>query len=285
MSSSREPPWLPQKPSITIEEWETFSEQYTAELGFSDEPHLEEYYQEAEILTRESPFHGEHNWPLVMPKDSVTRIVEAKDRYEMFKTVVRETVENELGGTKPNTHDLKLVANHITSRALPDEDFQFSQVRDDDYEPSVGSGYSVTAELTIVVKSVNSRNYQDWYVYDISDANELFGSTLYSMTQAAHSIYNTNLSPDQVIQDVAFICQSGGSGTRSVPDATPPQHSVTIASTGSNDCGWCFKIDSPEQTFGDKWGKVDSMRSVLMDRESTDIGTANIFWVDTGVNL
>lgn len=283
MMSDRELPWLPQEPAITTEEWDTFAEQYTAELGFDAEPHPEEYFQEGEIFTRESPFLGDHNWPLLMPENSVTRIVEAEHPYEMFKSVVQETAENELGDTKPKSHDLKLVSNHIIPRLRGSNDFQPSLVRDDDYKPSNDSGYTVPDELSIVVTSTNSRNYQDWYVYDISNATELFGSTLDSMTQAAHAIYKADLKPDKILRDVALWLRSGGMETKSVPDATPPQHSVTIVSTGLDGDGLFYKINSPEEAFGSKWANTRLMQSSIDIEPTGDIGS--IFWINTGINL
>jgi hypothetical protein len=76
-----------------------------------------------------------------------------------------------------------------------------------------------------------------------------------------------------------------GMEAKSVSGATPPQHPVSIVSTEANHSGYYYKIDSPETTFGDTWGDVDSMQRRLTDKEVEEISTGNIgFWVVTGVN-
>jgi hypothetical protein len=139
------------------------------------------------------------------------------------------------------------------------------------------------ADMTVVLKSINENNYEDWYVYVIEDGEKLFGADMGSNTCVATQINRQGLEPEQIVSDVAFEPRdppSYSSGTSSVPSIAPPEHSVTLFDDGY------YEIDDPEGLFSDAWGDINAMREILQESSKTmrTIGTGSPWWVTTGVN-
>jgi hypothetical protein len=288
VTSTKDPSWLPQKRAISDDDWDKFREQYITDLGFSEEPDYRSRLPDSQIFQNETAFLGNNNWPLLMPEDSVLRLRETDRPYEAFKEIVQETAEDTLDGAEPKPLDLYLISNKIITRFKGSSDFDLSRVRDDaDFEARGEGGNSVYDGMSVIVTSTNSKNLEDWYVYVVEDATDIFGPTLHSMTQASHSILEAELEPEHVIQDIAFTLEDGGMEAESVAGATPPKHPVSVVTTEPNGDGYYYEIGSTEKTFGDKWGDVDLMKQTLAESDTLGqrIGAGNIgFWVVTGVN-
>ena len=242
---------------------------------------------DSQIFQNETAFLGRNNWPLLMPKDSVFRLRETDRPYETFKDIVQETAEKTLSGVEPKPLDLYLISNRIITRFKGSTDFDFSQVRDEEFEAHGEDGGSVYDGMPVIVTCTNSKNLEDWYVYQVEDAINIFGPTLYSMTQAAHSIFEAELEPEHIIQDVAFTLEDGGVKAESVAGVTPPDYPVSIVPTGPKGNRYHYQIESPNKTFGNKWGNVDLMKQALTEvgAISQRINAGSIgLWVVTGVN-
>lgn len=289
MVSSNDPQWLPENRKISDEEWEQFRERHAKELSLEYPFQSREDFIDARmrISEREPAFSGNHNWHLLMPDDAITRMKHTKQPYEVFKEIVNETADVIFKEIEPEPWDLRVIAEHIITRFKGGSDLHFQEVRNNEFEPEGEYGNSVYDDMTIVVKSTNSRNLEDWYVYVVENPSKLFGSTIYSMTHAAHIIYEAELEPEFVLQDVAFTLEDQGMKTESVSGVTAPEHPVSVVATDVSDFGYYYRVDSPQKIFGEEWGDVDAMDQHLSKEsiEGKEIGLGAIgFWVVTGVN-
>lgn len=287
MASADDPLWLPRERKVSSDEWDDFRRRYATELGFDQEPDYRSTIGETQIIKEANALTGNSNWHLLMPKDSITRMESASNLYRTFKDIVQDTTRNALRQTEPQPLDLYFVASNVISRFKGSSDFHIEDIRTGSFESQEEQGNSVYDNMTIVVSSTNSRNFEDWYIYDVENASEIFGDELYSMTEAAHAIYKAGLKPEQILQDVAFTLRDQGMDAPSVSGVEPPANPVAIVSIDPHDRGYYYQIDTPQETFGDDWGDVE-----LMDRrlssggiESKKIGEASVgYWIITGVN-
>jgi hypothetical protein len=278
MSSSG---WFPEDRKITNEEWEQFRQRYIDEIGFDSEPGRNCWY-ESKIFQDHPAFRGQtSNWARLMPDDSVVRLKSAGQPYETFRDVVRETAENVLDESEIDRNDLYTVVTHIIPRLRGNVDFKVLMAENVECpDEEQGTPY---AEMTVVVKSINENNYEDWYVYVIEDGEELFGADMGSNTCVATQIHRQGIEPDQIISNIAFEPRDpppSRSGTPSVPSIDPPKQPVTLFDDGY------YEINDPRKLFKDAWGDVDAIRKILLESSKTlkTIGTGSPWWVTTGVN-
>lgn len=290
MNSNSNPEWLPEERKINNKEWSDFRKKYAAELGFDGEPDYRPQFFETQLVDQVPSFRDMINWHLFMPDDSVPWIKEATDPYGVLKEIAKETAENALNEASPAPLDLYFIANFIIGRLTGGSDFQVQGVHSGEYksyEEHEYAGNDVHENMTVVVTSVNSDNREDCYIYEIEEAPELFGSVLYSATQAAHLIYEADLTPDQVLRDVAFTLDNYGTKAESVSNVLPPEQPISILSTDAHSRTDYCKIDSPQAVFGKDWGDVDAMDERLNDEDvkwHSMGGGAVGFWVGTGIN-
>lgn len=275
------PGWFPENRKITSAEWEQFRQRYIDEIGFDSEPGRDCWY-ESKIFQDHPAFRGQtSNWARLVPDDSVIRLKSAEQPYETFRDIVRETAENALDESEIDRNDLYTVATHIIPRFRGDVDFQ-ALMADNIECPDEERG-TPYADMTVVIKSINENNYEDWYVYVIEDGEELFGADMGSNTCVATQIHRQGLEPDQIIPDIAFEPRDpppSTSGTPSVPSIALPEQPVKLFDDGY------YEIDDPRELFSDAWGDVNTMREILQESSKTmkTIGTGSPWWVTTGVN-
>lgn len=299
MPSKNTPEWLPEERSVSEKKWSEFGKRYATEMGFEEVPNYQHQlgnpsqFHSTQLIDQVRAFQ-DGTWHLFMPNDSIIRMKGATDHYEVFKEVVQETAENALGETEPTPIDLHYIAHCIINRLAPN-DFEVEKVYSGEYESyseHSHAGDDVFEDMTVIVSNLNSGNRNNLYIYQVADAPELFGSVLYSETQAAHQIYQADFTPDYIVRDVALNLTNPtaelnmvAAKSESFSGVAPPEQSVTLLSTDSHSRTSYCKIDSPQAVFGEDWGDIDAMGQHLTNEsvEWKSIGTIG-FWVDTGVN-
>lgn len=273
--------WFPENRKITTADWEEIQQRYIDEIGFDSEPDRGSWY-DSRIVQSHQAFRGQtSNWARLMPNDSVTRLKSAEQPYETFKSIVRETAENVLDESQIERDELYTIATNVISRFKGNVDFQVLMAGDIECpDEERGTPYD---DMTVVIKSINENNYEDWYVYVIKNGKKIFGSDMGSNTCVASQIHRHGLEPDQIISNIAFEPRDpppSTAGTPSVPSVDPPEHPITLFSDGY------YVVEDPRDLFGDAWGNVNTMREILQESSKTinTIGTGSPWWVTTGVN-
>jgi hypothetical protein len=281
MSTQDTPSWLSGDRLITNRQKREFIQRYRTELGFEEDKRLatpsEKVSDQIFLL-----LSGGKNWNLWMPENSVTRLTESKNRYDEIKTIVSETANNLPVEVELEPVDYYILFDNILTRINGSTDFDHKKVRSEDFEPALRNGNTTYDDMPIIIKSINSKNLEDWYVYIVSDASQLFGDEIHSMTQAARSIFQAGLEPAHVVRNIGFHLEDSTRGRDcSVPGVAAPTESVTIV---ENTNYW--QIDTPRQAFGDSWGSVEEMRSILgKNHQSARFCTNDVgYWVSTGAN-
>lgn len=273
--------WFVEERKITREDWDKFEQRYLGDLGFESEPDRT-FWADTQLFQEVPAFRREtSNWAQLMPTDSARRLEIAATPYDTFKEIVEETTANALGKSDIGPSDLYYCATHVMDRFRGNVDFRALSAGDvSSSETSRGSTHE---GMTVVVTSVNERNLEDWYVYDIEDGEEVFGPEMGSATYTAHYIQEAGLEPDRVVRDVALVLRT--TIDPSVDGVTPPDHPVSIPYQNSYIEAY-YEVENPIATFGDAWGDTEKMYEILLDSsaEIHDIGIAPPWWVTSGAN-
>lgn len=226
------------------------------------------------------------NWARLMPRDSVIRLKSTEQPYEVFKQIVMETTENTIPELEIQNKDLCSIANHIANRF---RGLDFDGLKDDELlEPTD----IVPDHLTLVVKSINQRNFEDWHIYAVDDPGRHFDSNMIPKSPAHAVCYliKNDVEPTLVVNNIAFEIKETmkNQADGSVPSAEPPDCPVTVTENNSYEEDYYYEIESSEKVFGDNWGDVKLMRSEL--QESSQDGerinqfqNSDVWYVNAGL--
>lgn len=259
-------------------DWENYYERYSDELGVDtlsmNTTLRPEVILQSKIVPQSDPDGGKDamighpvfgaatsNWARLMPEDAVIRLKSAEQPFKAFKQIVRETTENAIPGLEIESNDLCAIAHHITNR-FAGVDFD-SIINEETAEPTD----SIPEHVTMVVKCVNQRNFEDWHIYAIDDPHGHFDFNIgiESAGQAAYRLIEGGVTPAQVVDNVAFEIKDTMTNqvVPSVTSAVPPDCPVTIIENHSYEDDLYYKVKSPVKIFGDNWGDIETMRSKL----------------------
>lgn len=246
--------WLIENRNITYTDWMDFYQRYCSELEIEAEPM--DVWAESQVFQNHPTFRGKsENWARLMPVGSVNKLNSTENAYEKFKQIVRETTENAIPNVERNRNDLATVADFVSSRYRGSVNFQSLIDGEIDNAEKTGTPYD---GMSVLIRAVNERNYEDWYVYTVDDGQGLFGSDMGTQTHVAYQIYNSDIAPDQIIRNVAFELGRVTGERQSVPSVDPENNPVAITIDKNY-----YKVENPSRLFGDDWGEVDKMESIL----------------------
>lgn len=202
------------------------------------------------------------NWSQLMPEDSITRLRSSEQTYEVFKQIVRETTENAIPGLEIQSNDLCSIAHYIANRFIG---FDFSPIEEENTEEKTDKISDLPNNVTIILKTINESNFQDWYIYAVDEPQNYTNSR--SVSHTLYNLVKQDVKPVQVLNNVAFEIKETmeKAVVPSVPSAELPDCPVNVWKNDLYEDPCYYKIKSPVQTFGEDWGDIERMRSKLQE--------------------
>lgn len=233
-------------------------------------------YLNGHPVFRTPPTDGE-NWARLMPDDSVIRFNRSTDVFDTFSNITEETTKNILDAdpgnyenlsagskrlfssdwTSPLNGELKpadygYVATKISSRLRGAVDF--SKLLSDPGNPEEQKAHTPEGSVTVTVEGINSKNYEDWEVYDIENAKEFFGDSFGSNVHMAYDIMKSDIEPAYTISDIAFYLEG-----MSVQNVDCPKAPISLVSMDYERDTEFFECEKPAEIFSKIWGDTEKM--------------------------
>lgn len=260
-----------QKPE---KEWQNILSEYVEDLGVEE---ITPGMYPSKVQNHPVFHHnaGDMNWSRLMPDDSVSRLKQTDNIYEEFVNIVQNTAKNleRISHRYPKkihlvgalAWDVERIAN--TSVEPPDKAYIAGQIirrlsgNVNLHNPEAMEIDTNTPpnDLTILVTSINDRNFEDWLVFEIENAS-IFDESFQLSTHMLKDLRENDLDPDLFVQNVAFDVNGVN-----IP-STSPKGSISVVSMSErrDHCSYTT-IEQPEKLFKNNWGVIEQMIEILDD--------------------
>lgn len=222
------------------------------------------------------------NWTRLLPSDTISRIKNANDLDDEFRSITSDTyknmessIENELNlqfditeqsqrtDISPKSGQLAYINNIITT--LFRGDTNIWKLRQGKHKIPTEPKQNPPDHVQIRVERRNERNMVDAAFYEIDNPSDFFGSRYGSSTLMLEGMAEAEIEPEAVIHDCAFDTEGASWGK-----SEPPEFPISYSSTDHRMRSQFWKVNNPKRHYGNAWGDIQKMVEINNSEQGRD---------------
>jgi len=128
--------------------------------------------------------------------------------------------------------------------------------------------------IDVLVTCVSADQYHTVEVYSIENRAAFFDTAFGDDTYMFEKLRQSSTQPEFKIENIAFEIEGP-----SWYGSNPPEESIVYSFTDQKGRVDFYEIEDPAMVFGDSWGDIESMRSILAEDEGSHVGYSSGDWL------
>lgn len=270
------------------DEWVEFEETYFEKLGFESK-FIRVPLLGIQIHPSITGRISDPNWLHFLPDNTVDRLLSSENLNTELPTIINETYESV---TSELDIDVSLLDEALSAYDSPSESsaqikgilaarivrqlsghVDFDKIRTGVSFPTEPQMDLTQDRIDILVKCHLNRNFQDIEIYSIENRAAFFDTAFGDGTYMFEKLRQSNLRPEFTVENVAFEIEG-----YSWYHSDPPTDSIVYKFTDQKGRVDFYEIENPSKMFGDSWGDIDAMRSILNKDGGEHVGCSSGDW-------